>query len=171
MSNFQKDFGLEVKWRGPIKEALAAHFQCDPEDFFHNVHLDLFGAGDLICAGTSPRLRIALRVRRSISAAKYTHQFTLRLDRPSGRKTEIEKLKEVIATGERVVGFYGIEDATGTGFVVSNLIDLNSLVISGEIDRPCDVRENWDGSSNFNAYLLTKVPHSVIVVKSLGGEQ
>lgn len=165
--SFRDDMKLEHKWREPIKQALAAHFGCDPQDFIRNHTLDLFGSADLVLGRTEdrPQMRIPLRVRRGAYLKYYSDEFTLRLSRPDGRATEWEKVKAVVAAGKEVRAVYAIETVNGTGISVAHFIDLNTLVKSGEINR-YTTKQNDDGSSEFACFKLTQAPHSVMIVEA-----
>ena len=163
--SFRDDMKLEDKWRESIKQTLAAHFRCDPQDFIRNHTLDLFGSADLVLGRTEdrPQTRIPLRVRRG-AYLKYSDEFTLRLSRPTGRATEWEKVKAVVTAGKEVRAVYAIETVNGTGISVAHLIDLNALVQSGEINR-YTTKPNDDESSEFAVFKLTQAPHSAIIIE------
>ena len=65
-------------------------------------------------------VRIACRIRRPRYIERYQNEFTIRCDRPSGKKTELDKI--ISGWGDYL--FYGFADPTQTFLAYARLIDL-----------------------------------------------
>ena len=109
---------------------------------------------DLLVAVGETGLRVACRARRSKYRDRYAHQFTVRLDRPSGVPSEMAKLRD----GWGDFGLYGFEVAEGAGtlspFVIYNLAMLRQYLD----DEGLWYRQrNRDLSSTFAAFDLSDV--------------
>lgn len=103
--------------------------------------------------------RIACRVRRYSHLAKYGNQFTVRVARPTGARTELSKIME--GWGDYI--FYGFESFCGAKLSRWLLGDLKvfrlwhfeqmrkNKVMPGELVR------NRDGTS-FRSYLISQLP-------------
>lgn len=81
---------------------------------------DAYEASDLVVFNVLNR-KIACRVRRYGYADRYQHQFTIRSQRDTGSKTELEKIMD--GFGDWL--FYGHATVTESGIVPWWVIDLN----------------------------------------------
>ncbi len=154
--NWQADKAATDVFMPTVKAIMGRIMIVDPtafEDQRENTDLKL-----LVTRGT----RIAVRVRGAEDLARYGHEFTLRSSRPSGTKTELEK----IAEGWGDWFFYGFGD-TSTGKLLRYLvIDLAAFRRRLVLNRPPVAfadRDNADGSSSFRAYRVDSFDASVIV--------
>lgn len=122
-------------------------------------------AADLIVLN-GRNLTIACRVRRAGYGAGYADQFTIRSSRPSGARSELEK----IAAGFGDLLFYGFADAEASAIKTWALVDLNAfrahLIMSpGAIDQ--GERRNQDGTA-FRWYRISSFPSkpSILIARS-----
>lgn len=112
----------------------------------------------LVARGT----RIAVRIRAARDVPLYGHEFTIRASRPSGVKTELEK----IADGWGDWFFYGFGDASTGRLVRYSVIDLAAFrrrLITNHPPVVFSDKANRDGSSTFRAYELESFDERVIV--------
>jgi len=114
-------------------------------------------------------VRIACRLRRQEFATKYGNEFTIRLSRPSGAKSEFTKVVE--GWGDYI--FYGFAAESPpiiTRWFVGDLKVLRLAIVrymyanSGHL--PGDIISNKDVSSEFLAIHLSKLPHDFFVSTS-----
>lgn len=91
-------------------------------------------------------IRIACRIRKNEYLLKYPFDVTIRCDRPSGNKTELEKIIE----GWGDYFFYGFSSSDCTCLAAWRLIDLN-LVRRWLFDHRDEMKlkTNGDNSSSF----------------------
>lgn len=90
-------------------------------------------------------MTIACRVRDNEYADDYPKEFTIRCERDSGAKTELEKITE--GWGDWM--FYGIANKSETGFIIWHLLDLDAwrkhiAMPNGKIRR--GTKSNGDGT-------------------------
>lgn len=85
-SDFERDHALPLRYLDHLRQicGLAVAHAAPFED-------DVKRATDLIVI-TRRDVRFACRVRRHIHLEPYGHQFTIRASRPTGAKTELEKI-------------------------------------------------------------------------------
>jgi len=95
---------LEEKFRPNIKAIFGVVYDLDPEEIrTASLKEDLKQATDLVLPdGTA----IGCRLRRSVIAIRFQHQFLLRAELPTGSKTELDK----ILSGYGDIYFYGFID-------------------------------------------------------------
>ena len=94
-------------------------------------------------------MRIAARIRREMYRDKYVSEFTIRVKRPSGTKTEFRKIVE--GFGDWM--FYGFE--YGDNIFPWYLIDLSAfrahliedVGLNQFIHNPSNHRQNGDGTT------------------------
>jgi hypothetical protein len=84
---FRRDIQLEYRFARTIKAILGLFF------IRKDIDADLHGGTDFLVYNIKP-FRVAVRLRRYKYYIKYSKQFTIRLSRPSGVKTEIDKINE-----------------------------------------------------------------------------
>jgi len=106
--------------------------------------VDCEEAADLIVLEINP-IRIACRVRYNEFLENYGDEFTIRSDRPSGVKTELEKILE----GWCDYNFYAFADKTDTyikQWIIGNLnifrVEYTALMWANKIQT----RVTWDGT-------------------------
>lgn len=130
--------------------------------------IDELEATDLLMLEVRP-YRIACRMRKYKYWHSYPDEFTIRLSRPSGTKTELEKIVDGFAD----FLFYGFADTSDLSIHAAYLIDLNVFRSSltrhwaaqshkgnGAL-RWCD-NPNSDGSSCFRAYKIRTFPEQLV---------
>lgn len=103
--------------------------------------------------------RIACRARRSGYAARFHGDFTIRLSRPTGAPTEMEKLRDGLGD----YGIYGFESETGSGrlhpWVLLNLAILRQYLDGGGRWT----RGRNDDDTEFAAFTLEDLPVGCII--------
>lgn len=108
-------------------------------------------------------VRVACRVRKHSYLDRYGSQFTIRVARPSGNKTELEKIVE--GWGDYI--FYGFADEAEKTLIRWIIGDLHvfrgwyskSLLAR---DEPGIPQDNLDGSSSFRAFEIHDLPRSFV---------
>ena len=111
-------------------------------------------------------VRIAVRVRKKGYAEMYGDEFTIRTKRPSGTKTEIDKIIE----GWGDYFFYGHE---GEALNLSAWALCNLKVFRGWVSNylwthktaPGEKRANRDGSSSFHVFRFDQLPDDFVVAR------
>jgi hypothetical protein len=115
-------------------------------------------------------LKIAARVRRSSQISKWANQFTLRSSRPSGAKTEFQKVVEGLGD----LCFYGWAEPNSASIRQWSLIDLDAFrahLILNASQLKCGEVSNIDGTA-FRWFDLTSFPtNPPILVASSGDEK
>ena len=137
-----------------IKRCIGEHLISEPNDFREDKDHNT----DLIVLELKA-IRIACRVRKDSYRERYGHEFTIRLQVPSGNKTELSKIVE----GWGDYFFYGFADESRlTQWFIG---DLNAfrLWFSRELvkrkgELPGELRSNPDGSSDFRAFRKDEIP-------------
>lgn len=144
-----------------IKRNLGEHLIGEPpfeEDAEHNT--------DLIVLKMEP-IRIACRIRKFKFWCDYPNEFTIRYSRPSGRKTEFSKLMD----GWGDYFFYGfaspMADSLHSWFI-GDLDVFRNWVKATEArgGQAGTQKQNKDGSSDFLAFDLTRIPFDFIHARS-----
>lgn len=146
------------------KRIIGEHLICeDPiEDRLRNTDL-MVGDRSFLLRGT----RIGVRFRKSIYLDSYSHQYTIRTERPvSGNETELTK----IIKGYGDYFLYGIADKDDESLACWVLIDLSEwrLWYQRELyagNHPGDERANDDGSSLFIAFNIADLPDLAIAAR------
>ena len=147
-----------------IKSILGQHLISEApveEDRDHNT--------DLIVLTLKP-FRVGCRVRRNMFLERYGHEFTMRSIRPSGQKTELQKMIE----GWGDYFFYGFADATDTYIMKYFLGDLNVFrewfnywrINSEDGKAPGIDYPNQDGSSYFRAFREIDQPNEFFIASN-----
>ena len=121
---------------------------------------------DLIVLNMQP-VRVACRIRGYEYFRKYPYEFTVRSSRPSGAKTELEKIVE--GWGDYL--FYGFASPDGDALAFWFLADLHvfrrwfseavAALPAGVL--PGSLHHNGDGSSSFRAFQLEELPREFVI--------
>jgi hypothetical protein len=143
-SDWQRSKSSADRFEPEAKRILAEHFirPATREE-------DIFEATDLRVFSVAP-LTVAWRHRDAKYLTRYPHDITIRLARPSGARTEFDK----IVDGWGHVFLYTFGDESSLKVVAWRLIDLDALraqMIKGPALRYVDC-PNPDGSSVLRAY-------------------
>lgn len=145
-----------------IKRIVGEHLIAVPpaeEDMLRNT--------DLLSLALPGQVRIACRVRKYAYLDLYPDEFTLRCSRPSGARTEIEKLLE--GWGDYL--FYGFAGADATELAAWLLADLSvfrrwvTWYPSQHGAWPGELRCNRDGSSQFVSFKIDDVFPEFVVAR------
>ena len=122
-------------------------------------------ATDLLVLAEPGGLRVAMRMRRRDQLARYWHEFTLRVRRPSGAVTELSK----IAAGwgsHLLYGFASERRGVLAGWLLGDL-DVFRAYRRDYLDRygtePGRARRNSDESSDFRAYHVADLPRPFVL--------
>lgn len=145
MTSFDEDFAWQEKFRAHYSEIakLAVRVDVAPaeEDWKRNTDFVL----STVIALPRRDIRISARVRRRKFASSGRRDFTIRLSRPSGVRTEMAKLRD----GWSDLFIYGVEAETGSDrlgpWFVGNSAMLRDYLNHGGFYA---TRNNHDGSSS-----------------------
>lgn len=158
MHGWERDKKWSDAYMGHVKEILGRLLICEApveEDQERNTDLVVLRMDNV---------RVGVRIRRQGYLAKYPHDITLRMGRPSGAKTELTKIVE----GWGTFFFYGHAGA-GDRLEAWTVIDLAELRVhmwrhmyTHQGALPGAVRQNADGSSNFLALDVRHLPAGVV---------
>jgi hypothetical protein len=125
----------------------------DDRDMNEATDLMLFKARDL---------RIAARVRDAWFAGRYPGEFTIRYSRPSGAKTEWDKIVHD-GFGDWLV--YGVADAKRKGHLAEYMVlDLDVFRVSA-VDMDNEPIRNRDGTT-FIPYRVEEFPDELVIACS-----
>lgn len=152
MSGYEEDIKLERKFADRIKVILAKQF------IIQDTIADLKQGTDFLIFQVSP-FRVAARLRT------YTHfiignrrnEFTLRWERPSGVKTEIDKIREGLVQ----YLFYGFIDSDKNEIIQYFIADLN--IFNQDEPRPSAIYPNNPHDSDLAVYEITQFPNDFII--------
>ena len=124
--------------------------------------VDTKEATDLICL-SGRNMAIACRLRTPGYAERYPWEFTIRSRRPSGVKTELQK----IIDGWCDIGFYGHveEDRIGRWFVFSFDV-FRANLIQHKADLKYELQGNYDGSSQFIGFDIRSFTPDILISSS-----
>jgi hypothetical protein len=103
------------------------------------------------------RQRIACRVRTHAYFDRHAGEFTIRSSRPSGAKTELEKIIQDKWCHYFLYAFSDSDDATLHAWTLANLEVFREWFLSFQGHVPGELRENHDGSSCFRAFRWASV--------------
>ena len=157
------DWERDKRWAGrflpEVKRILGEHLIGEApieEDRKHNC--------DLIVLKLEA-IRIACRIRQYKYLAEYGGEFTIRVGRPSGMKSELTKIIE----GWGDFFFYGFGDEKANVLAGWHLLRLNEFRLwhAGYLQRnkgevPGKMRANFDGTT-FRVYRIADLPESVVM--------
>lgn len=153
------DWRADKKWSDrflkEIKAILGVHLIGEPpkeEDAERNTDLMVLGMG---------AVRIGCRIRQAKFASLYHDEFTIRSSRPSGAKTELQKLAE----GWGDYFFYGFSDHQGRKLSRWTLADMRVFRRHFEAVSFLS-KSNLDRSSGFAAFKWLDFPDDFIVGQS-----
>lgn len=159
--NWKRDKGWSDQFLTEIKSILGRHLISEPpieEDQERNTDLMVLRLD---------AVRIGCRIRRE-KWMQYSGEFTIREGRPSGVKTELEK----IVRGWGNYLFYGFGSDDGH-LLRWKLADLNEFRVTvqrhmhaNQGQLPGMKQRNGDGSSWFRAYQWADFPDEMIVAES-----
>ena len=142
--DFDADFAFSQRFIPAMTRILADHLIVQS-----TITQDRREATDLVilqCDG----FRIACRVRRHKRRARYGHQFTIRTDRPSGARTELQKV--LAGWGDYLIyGFVDVDERTFDHWLLGDL-DVFRRWYARCDTPPGDDEENPDLSSHFRAF-------------------
>ena len=163
---YQKDRNKADGFMPTVLAILGQHF-IEPaaivEDRDHNT--------DLVVTASSGS-RIACRLRAPSYQSEYAEEFTIRYCRPSGMKTEYEKIRE--GWGDLLFyGFWGSQPPILTKWFIGDLgvfrrWDAEYRARNSD-KRPGREINNRDGSSSFLVFLLADMPLDFVIAKSVDG--
>jgi hypothetical protein len=148
MSYDEKDALLEYKFERQIKNILGNFFI--KKDITH----DLKEGTDFAIFGIKP-FKVAVRLRRNYCLDRgYGKEFTIRWSRPSGAKTEINKIEEGLVD----YILYGFLDKDETKLVQYFIGDL--AVFRDHLQEPFKIKKNKSGDSELAIYKWSQFPAS-----------
>lgn len=160
MKGWEKDKRWSDKFLPEIKRILGENLIGEPP-----VEEDQERNTDLIVLKMEA-VRIGCRVRRFQYLEKYGNEFTIRVGRPSGIKTELTKIIE----GWGNYFFYGFSNEKETSLAQYALCDLNVFrlwfnrrLMQNRGAMPGNGQSNRDGSSSFIAFSLNALPDEFIL--------
>jgi hypothetical protein len=158
MNGWQKDKAWSDRFLHEIKGILGQHLISEPpieEDRERNT--------DLVVLRLDA-VRVGCRVRKQ-DQIRYADEFTIRVGRPSGIKTELTKIIE----GWGDYFFYGFSDSEEKLLDRWLLGSLNAFrvwhsrqLVERKGKPPGFLKKNHDGSSSFCAYKWREIPGFVI---------
>ena len=151
-SNFNKNFGWQSNYYPQIKSILMENLGKIVNINIADQEQDMKRATDFVITMTGGD--VAVRIRRD-GYYKF-HDFTIRSSKPSGHKTELQKI--IDGYGD----FYLYCWTVGDDIKKWVLINLEKLRISGILNKPRREIQNTDGSSNFIAIGLDELGDSII---------
>lgn len=143
MTGWKQDKRWSDKFLPPIKRILGEHLIAEPP-----VEEDQFRNSDLMVLNLNS-IRVGCRVRRHSYLERYGSQFTIRAERGSGSKTELQKIVE--GWGDYL--FYGFSNESETDICRWVLVDLYALRwhLFRHFRGDKHLMSNHDGSSRFAA--------------------
>lgn len=164
MKPWQTDKQFSDIYLTKIKRSLGEfliHEASIEEDMLHNTDLIVLNIG---------AVRIGCRIRREkyYFDACYRKQFTVRCSRPSGNKTELEKIME--GWGDYLFYGFGGDDGELLGWSIIDLAVFREFVIFMRTRCNCEPgiqMPNSDGSSDFRAYSWDDIPRQFKSAKPL----
>jgi len=160
MNGWKNDKRWSDRFIPEIKSVLAQHLISESpieEDQEHNT--------DLIVLTLRP-YRVACRIRRHEYYQNYKNEFTIRAGRPSGCKTELQKIIE----GWGDYFFYGFSDQVEKNLLSYFLGDLkvfriwfNRRICMNKGNVPGKSKNNKDNSSYFMAFDKDDLPNDFLI--------
>lgn len=155
MNGYAWDIRLEQKFTTDIKSILANIF------ITQDKIADLKEGTDFLVFQIEP-IRVAARLRTFFhyTVKNRRNEFTIRWQRPSGVKTEIDKIREGLVQ----YIFYGFVDAEERKIIQYFIGDLG--VFRQYEPSPIGIYPNKPHDSDLAAYALTQLPTQFIVFSS-----
>lgn len=148
--SFEKDLRLEKKFAPIIKAILGNLFIIQEEK------ADLEEGTDFLVLHLKP-FRIAVRLRRFPYFEKHRNEFTIRWRRPSGVKTEIDKIREKAVD----YFFYGFLDEKEEKIIRYVVLDLE--VFRENECKPLDIFPNKPHDSDLAVFHLVQFPPELVI--------
>lgn len=155
----RRDFEFAHGFLGPMKRILGFHLIEVADEY-----RDMRENSDLVVLKLDS-VRVACRVRKYRYWKQYGHEFTIRTSRPSGVKTELEKLLE--GFGDFIL--YGFANANASENVLHawGIGDLevfrNWWWSFAPQQPPCRSKPNRDGSSEFKIFEWNAVSKGFLI--------
>jgi hypothetical protein len=150
MTTFVDDFAWQARFKDEFARIIRNVVRVDVASWDDDLHR----ATDFLVAYT-PAGRVGARARRHDYKRRYRYQFTIRLSRPSGARTELRKLE--LGFGD--FGVYGFESEPGADrlypWVLYNVALLREHLNGG---GRWYYGRNLDGSSDFAAFDVRDLP-------------
>lgn len=149
---YKTDRQLEDDFAKTVKYILGGVF------FAKDLKADLKEGTDFMILSSDP-VKVGVRLRRYYFFQNHPHDFTLRWSRPSGVKTEIDKIREGLVTHI----FYGFINEQETKLVSYFVGDLS--VFRKNEPKPAAVIANKPPDSKFAVYNKTDLPKEFFIHK------
>lgn len=150
MSGYGRDITLEHRFGKSIRAALGCYF------FRQDAWQDRQEATDFAVFTAEP-VKVAVRLRRHEFMVRYPNQFTIRWTRPSGAKTEIDKVR----LGLVDYMLYGFVNETETRLVQYVICDLE--VFRTYEPKPIGIYPNVPPDSTFAAFGVWQFPAALVL--------
>jgi len=150
MTGYEQDIQLERRFTKNIKAALGGFF------FGQTPYMDQQEATDF-AVFTMAAVKVAVRLRRYEYMVRYPDQFTIRWSRPSGVKTEIDKVRLALVD----YMLYGFVDEGQTCLLQYVICDL--AIFRAAEPQPLCIKPNVPPDSDFAAFGLWQFPASFVV--------
>ncbi len=147
---YETDITLERRFSKTIRSILGCYF------FTQETWQDQQEATDFAVFTAQP-VKVAVRLRRHKFLLTYPHQFTIRWTRPSGIKTEIDKIR----IGLVDYMLYGFVDEEEARLVQYALCDLR--VFRAHEPKPLCVKDNDPPDSQLAAFGFPQFPSAFIL--------
>lgn len=147
---YEIDRRLENKFANTIKQILGMYF------FVKDIEQDLKQGTDFLTF-TISRFKVGARLRRLEFYLRYPDEFTIRWERPSGVKTEIQKIREGLVD----YIFYGFIDAKEKKIIKYFIGDLD--VFRRVNPKPISIKENKTKDSKLAAFKISQFPRDFIL--------
>lgn len=150
MSGYDRDITLEHRFSKQIRSILGCYF------FTQTAWLDQQEATDFAVFTAEP-VKVAARLRRNEYLLRYPDEFTIRWSRPSGVKTEIDKIRSGLVD----YMLYGFVDESQTRLLKYVICDLD--VFRAKEPKPICVKRNNPPDSELAAYKLSQFPPEFVL--------
>jgi len=147
--DFNRDIQLELRFTRIIKSILGNQF------IVQDQIEDLENGTDFLLLKMTP-FKIGVRLRRHKYFLKYPDEFTIRWSRPSGVKTEIDKIREGLVD----YIFYGFVDKLENEIIQYFIGDLK---IFKENEPLAIIKSNDPPDSELAIYKLSQLPEEFIL--------
>lgn len=149
--SYDIDSRLEYKFARIIKSILGNQF------ISKDIEADLHEGIDFLVFRLEP-IRVACRLRR-FNYLKYANDFTIRWSRPSGVKTEYQKIMDGMVD-YILYGFINEEETKIVSYFIGDLRVFRDLQI-----KPYIIRPNNPNDSELAIYRISDFPSDFIIKK------
>lgn len=151
MTGYEKDIRLERKFADDIKVILAKYF------IVQDRIADTKQGTDFLIFQIKP-FRVAARLRtfKHFNTDNRRDEFTIRWCRPSGTKTEIDKIREGLVQ----YLFYGFVDKAESNLIQYFIADLN--IFRKNESKPYKIYPNNPRDSDLAVYKINQFPEKFI---------